>query len=189
MHFNDLYGEFESNFDFGIDFDVLVNNGRVNDDTDRGDPSAIEETVIDVDWDDDQDIDDFINGSKAKNTVYKDTSSAKRLHAFMLNINPNETRKFYELPKPDLDKLLCRFFMYAKKIDKKSVERGDLLYQPDTLNSLRNGWQRVIDAKKLGFNIKTDPEFERSRKALKNQRKELTRKGLENKPNAARPLE
>ena len=134
----------------------------------------------------DDDIHDFVVNSKAKNTTYKDTGGIKRLNTFMREINPDETRNFYELPKEDLDLLLCQFFMTAEKIDKKAVEK---LYQPDTLNSFRNAWQRVISEKGPKFDIKTDPEFERSRKVLASRRKELTKLGMGNKPNATRPLE
>ena len=137
----------------------------------------------------DDDMDNFILGYKAKNTVYKDTSGCKRLQLFMKERNPNETRNFYELEKDELDELMCRFFMKATKIDRKSIEKEGELYQPDTLSAFRNAWQRVIEEKKLKFNIKTDPEFERSRKVLSSKRKQLTRLGMGNKPNAARPLE
>ena len=57
------------------------------------------------------------------------------------------------------------------------------------LTSYRNAWQRVIADKGLKFDIKTDPEFQRSREVLKSKRKQLTNEGKGNKPNAARELE
>ena len=102
----------------------------------------------------------------------------------------NDTRNFWDLSKEELDQVMCVFFMRAKKIDKKSIESsGNDLYQPDTLNSYQNSWQRVITDKKLKFDIKKDPAFERSRAVLKSRRKELTKMGMGNKPNATRSLE
>ena len=63
------------------------------------------------------------------------------------------------------------------------------LYQPDTLNSFRNAWQRAISDKGLKMNIKIDSEFERSRKILANRRKQLTQCGIGNKPNATKAFE
>ena len=61
----------------------------------------------------------------------------------MIEQNPDEKRDFFDLPSSELDQLMCRFFMYAKKVEKKSANNGENLYQPDTLNSFRNTWQRV----------------------------------------------
>ena len=63
------------------------------------------------------------------------------------------------------------------------------LYQPDTLNSLRNAWQRVISDKGLKMNIKIDSEYDRSRKVLASRRKQLTQLGMGNKPSATKALE
>ena len=136
----------------------------------------------------DNDIHDFVVHQKAKSTTYKDTSGTKRLQTFLRDVNPQETRMFYELSAEELDKLMCQFFILAKKLDKKLPE-DELEYQPDTLTSLRNSWQRVIADKGLKFNIKRDAEFERSRTVLAGRRKQLTNMGLGNKPNAARALE
>ena len=75
---------------------------------------------------------------------------------------------------------MCHFFMHAKKVEKKSENNGENLYQPDTLNSFRNTWQRVLSEKGSKVNIKTDPEFERSRKVLASMRKQLTQLGMGN---------
>ena len=78
--------------------------------------------------------------------------------------------------------------MKAKKIDKNCSEIDHRLYQPDTLNSLRNAWQRELNDRNKKINIKIDKEFERSRLVLASRRKQLTQLGKGNKPNATRPL-
>ena len=47
----------------------------------------------------------------------------------------------------------------------------------------------ILSEKGSKFNIKTDPEFERSRKVLASMIKQLTQLGMDNKPQATRPLE
>ena len=78
--------------------------------------------------------------------------------------------------------------MNAEKVEKKS-KNGDTLYQPDTLNSFTNGWQRTLFEKGSKIDIKADKDFERSRKVFASRRKQLTLMGKGNKPNATRPLE
>ena len=168
---DNFFEDFNPTFDFGIDFMLCESN----------EPEGNQQ-IVTVD----DDIDQFLSGSKSKSTAYKDTSGCKRLQIFMREIDPTETRDFLDLSKKDLDQLMCLFFMKAKKIDKKSL---DELYQPDTLNAFRNAWQRVIFDKGLKFNTKTDAEFERSRKVLSSRRKQLTQLGMGNKPNATMPLE
>ena len=92
----------------------------------------------------------------------------------MIEQNPNEKREYFDLASSELEHLMCRIFMYAKKVEMKSANNGENLYQPDTLNSFRNTWQRVLSEKGSKVNIKTDPEFERSRKVLASRRKQLT---------------
>eukprot|EP00112_Aurelia_sp_Birch-Aquarium-sp1_P025421 Seg843.7 transcript_id=Seg843.7/GoldUCD/mRNA.D3Y31 product="hypothetical protein" protein_id=Seg843.7/GoldUCD/D3Y31 len=87
-----------------------------------------------------------------------------------------------DIPARELDEMLCKFFMHARK------QNGEL-YQPDSLTSIRNSLQRVLTDRGSKINLKTSMEFERSRKVLAARRKQLTQLGLGNKPNATRPLE
>ena len=107
----------------------------------------------------------------------------------MKNMDPPEHRKIWEIPAGMLDRIMSQFFMTAKKVDKKSIDKLGELYQPDTLTSFRNAWQRILSENKSTLNIKTDKEFEQSRKVLASRfGKQLTQKGLGNKPLATRPL-
>ena len=69
-----------------------------------------------------------------------------------------------------------------------SIKTLGELYQPDTLSSFRNAWQRYLSDNGSKFDLKNDKEFERSRKVLASRRKQLTSQGLGNKPNATRAL-
>ena len=100
-----------------------------------------------------------------------------------------ETKQLQDYPPMELDKILCCFFMKARKYNKKSKKYDGEFYQPDSLNSFRNSWQRYLSENKYPFDIKTGNLFERSRKVLAAKRKELVQMGLWNKPNATRPLE
>ena len=167
----------ESNFDFGVDF-----LSSSTDDLLEGTSSTTAAATVVID----DEINNFLLDNKPKSTIYKDTSACKRLQNFMKELNPNEQRNFFELDKNELDQIMCRFFIQAKKVEKKQFNE---LYQPDTLNSFRNAWQRVLSDKGVKMNLKLDPDFATSRKVLASRRKQLTQLGMGNKPNATRPLE
>ena len=136
----------------------------------------------------DEKIQEFITGNKSKETKYKDKSSINRLHKFMKSMEPPDARSVLKLCAKELDTVLCHFFINAKKVDELSIKKLGKLYQPDTLSSFRNAWQRYLSDNGSKFKIKTDKEFERSRKVLASRRKQLTLQGLGNKPNTTRPL-
>ena len=134
----------------------------------------------------DDPIKEFLEQNRAKETVYNTTSHLNRLKSFMRQMH--EHRDIWNIPSPQLDKIMSRFFMTAKKVNKQSIESLGELYQPDTLTNMRNAWQRALEENGSKINIKTDPEFNESRKVLASRRKQLTQKGLRNKPLATRPL-
>ena len=187
--FAGLDGEFCPQFAFGVNFDDDISDDALMSASNGSPPtSSTASPQISVDVDDE--IHDFVNNSKAKSTVYKDTGGTRRLQVFMAEeMNPSDTRNFWELTKTQLDQVMCLFFMRAKKTDRRAIKENGELYQPDTLNSFQNSWQRVLNEKKIGFDLKTDAEFQRARQVLKSRRKELTKLGLGNKPNATRSLE
>ena len=136
----------------------------------------------------DDTIDQYIKGGKAKSTKYKDNSDYRRFKAFLQEVNPNDTWEIEAIPVKELDEILCLFFMKARKYNKVSTRYDGELYQPDSLSSFRNSFQRLLEEKNSKIDIKSTPMFERSRKVLSARRKELTKQGLGNKPNATRPL-
>ena len=129
----------------------------------------------------------FLTANRAKETHYNTTTHTNRLKLFMVE-ELNDHREFWGIPAAELDHVLSQFFMKAKKINKSSINKLGELYQPDTLSNMRNAWQRVLEDKGSKLNIKTDPSFVQSRKVLSARRKQLTQKGLGNKPLATRPL-
>jgi len=127
----------------------------------------------------DDDIKKYIEGQKAKTTKYKDFSDLNIFTRFCKTIN--EYRYIEEIPPPQLDNILCQFFMNVKTLKGK-------LYEPDSLSSIRNSLQRVLEARGSSYHLREDVQFEKSRKVLASRRKELTKQGKGNKPNAARPI-
>ena len=127
----------------------------------------------------DAEINNFINGQKAKATKYKDTSDYNIFVRFCSTIN--EKRPIEEIPAEDLDNILCQFFINAK--NRKGTD-----YEPDTLSSIRNSLQRVLTERGSSINIREDKEFIKSHKVLASRRKQLTKLGKGNKENAARAL-
>ena len=125
-------------------------------------------------------IDQFINDQKSKSTTNKEKYDLKNFSSFC-KTNFNEVRSIESIPAEELDNLLCHFFIKAK------TKQGKL-YEPDTLNCIRNSLQRVLIEKGSKMNIRDDMEFCRSRKVLTARRKQLTKLGKGNKPNATRAL-
>ena len=67
----------------------------------------------------------------------------------------NEGREICNIPVVELDKLLCNFYMTAKK--KNGGE-----YEPDTISSIARSIQRHLDDKNFKFNILKDEAFKMS---------------------------
>ena len=125
-------------------------------------------------------IDQFINDQKSKSTTNREKYDLKNFSSFR-KINFTEVRSIESIPAEELDNLLSHFFIKAK------TKQGKL-YEPDTLNCIRNSLQRVLIEKGSKMNIRDDMEFCRSRKVLTARRKQLTKLGKGNKPNATRAL-
>ena len=115
-------------------------------------------------------------------------SAEKRLNSFAKSLNKNEKRRIEEFGANELNVIFSKFFMHAKKIDKKSAEKLGELYQPDSLSSFIHSWQRILSSRGSRFNIRSDKEFEPARRVLAARRKQLVKKGLGNKPCTTRPL-
>ena len=72
--------------------------------------------------------------------------------------------------------------------DGKKKKKGEL-YEPDTLTSFKNSLQRILSQHESPHDIKVSPAFGRSNLVLKSRRKELTKLGKGNRPNATRSLD
>ena len=76
----------------------------------------------------DDEISNFLDSKKSKNTTYNTNTGCHRLQIFMKELCPSDNHNFYDLNSEELDE----FFIRAIKVNKKSVENGAILYQPDT---------------------------------------------------------
>ena len=148
-------------FDFGVDFPVPED---VNQDNQRIS---------------DDDINKFIFGQKVKATIYKKTSDLNVFTHFCKGINEHRSIQF--IPDSDLDNLFCQFLI-------KAVTKKGELYEPDTLNSIRNSLQRVLVSHGKMLDIRYDLKFQKSQAVLAARRKQLKKLGKGNRPNKTRAL-
>ncbi|XP_063436375.1 uncharacterized protein LOC134717811 [Mytilus trossulus] len=123
--------------------------------------------------------DEFIDQMRNKNTSRKTKSDVNKLKTWLSD--QNELREFHEIPPQELDLLLARFFMTAKKCD-----GGD--YEPDTLKSIQGSINRHLTVKHCNIDLIKDKEFKHSRDVLMSKRKLLRQNGKGNKPKKAEPL-
>ena len=104
------------------------------------------------------------------------------MNVFQRFINEcGEKRKLLKIPPDELDKLLCNFYINAKKKDNSE-------YEPDTMSSFSRSIQRYLDDNNAKINILKDEEFKVSRDILKSKPRELRKQGKGNKPNATAAL-
>ena len=95
------------------------------------------------------------------------------------------------ISKTEAPELLKHFFVEIRKT-KKDDEGKE--YEPGSLQTYRNGLRRYFLLRPCppapdNFDIEKNEEFNEVAKMLSVKRKDLKRKGLGNKPNAAQPLE
>ena len=127
-------------------------------------------------------IDDFINQQKSANTNKKTATDMNTLLRY-IEANGMKNEKIESLPASELDHLLSKFFLNARK---KNGEE----YEPATVSSFQRSIQRYLSEKKYPFNILKDNEFEKSRKVLAAKRKSLVHEhGKGNKPQAAQAID
>ena len=83
-----------------------------------------------------------------------------------MEANGMKNEKIESLPASELDHLLSKFFLNARK---KNGED----YEPATVSSFQRSIQRYLSEKKYPFNILKDNEFKKPRKVLAAKRKSL----------------
>ena len=129
-----------------------------------------------------EEIEGFIKNQKSANTTKKTTTDMNTLSRYMETIGMSG-KTVESLPAPELDHLLCKFFM---NIQKKNGEE----YEPDTISGFQRSIQRYLSEKGSSVNILKDKDFAKSRKVLSAKRKSLVHEhGKGNKPQAATALE
>ena len=110
-------------------------------------------------------IDDFINQQKSANTNKKTATDMNTFLRYM-EANSMKNGKTESLPAPELDHLLSKFCLNARK---KNGEE----YEPAKVSSFQRSIQRYLSEKKYPFNILKDNEFEKSRKSLQRSESHL----------------
>ena len=108
-------------------------------------------------------IDDFINNQKRANINKKTVTDMNTLLRYA-EANGVKNEKIESLPGSELDHLLAKFFLNARR---KNEEE----YEPATVSNFQRSIQRYLGEKKYPFKILKDNEFEKSRKVLAAKRK------------------
>ena len=127
----------------------------------------------------DDEVKEFIESNKAKNTVKKTKSDLNGWYRW--SEAAGETRKLEDIPVDKLNRLLSHFFVSVRK-------RNGEEYEPVSLTAFQRSIDRHLREMGTNVSILTDREFEGSRKALEAKRKSLRRQGKGGKLNAAEPL-
>ena len=77
----------------------------------------------------DEEIDKFIRKQKSQQTVYKERNETNKKFCESLG----ENRELENIPYVELNKVLCSFYMTAKRKDDKEYEPGSLTSFQNTL--------------------------------------------------------
>lgn len=125
------------------------------------------------------DTQDFINGMKNENTSRKTDGNVKKLKKWLET--KGEHRDVFEIPAPDLNIYLARFFMTIKQDNGQE-------YEPDTLRSFQGSFQRCLRDHHYPIDIIKDKEFSHSREVLSSKQKQLKKMGYGNKRRKSQPI-
>ena len=125
-----------------------------------------------------EDISDFVDQQRNKNTLSKTFYDLKLLTSFLHQESINEHRPIYEIPPNELCTLLCRFFLSVRKADGSN-------YEPNTLHGLKSSYERHLRNHNYEYSLSKSVEFNRLRDVLKSKQRELKRQGLGNLKNRA----
>ncbi|KAJ8300406.1 hypothetical protein KUTeg_021925, partial [Tegillarca granosa] len=123
-----------------------------------------------------EDTQDFINGMKNENTSRKTDGNVKKWLE-----TKGEHRDVFEIPAPDLNIYLARFFMTIKQDNGQE-------YEPDTLRSFQGSFQRFLRDHHYPIDIIKDKEFSHSREVLSSKQKQLKKMGYGNKRRKSQPI-
>lgn len=91
-----------------------------------------------------------------------------------------EARKLYEIPPPELNMYLARFF--------QSVRTGGSEYEPETLRGYLGSFARHLRENGYQHNILELHLFSHAREVLMSKRKQLKSQGKGNRKRKAEPL-
>lgn len=100
----------------------------------------------------------------------------------------NDYRKPEDIPAPELDICLAKFFLSIWKEGEDDLQNVSRQYEPETLSAIHSSIQRHLSLKKYANNIKKDHVFEHSRAVLAAKKKQLKKLGKGNKAKASQPF-
>ena len=116
------------------------------------------------------DIPNFVNQQKNRNTLSKTFYDLKLLTSFLHQETINEHRPIYQIPPKELCTLLCRFFLSVRKADGSN-------YEPNTLRGLGSSYEQHLRNHNYEYSLRKSVEFATSKQ------RELKRQGLGNLKN------
>ncbi len=123
-----------------------------------------------------EDTSNLIKNMENSNTRRKTEYDTKLFCDWLVGVD--EQRRLIDIPPGELDILLSRFFMSARKADGSN-------YEPDSLKCIQNSLCRYLKQNNYQKNINQDIEFDHSRRVMDARRKELKQAGLGNKKQKA----
>ena len=127
------------------------------------------------------DVQSYILEQQPKNTVKKTNSDLNTWKRYLKDLK--EEREIEFIPSEELNLLMYRFFMDAKKKN----DGGP--YEPSTLTSFQRSLLRYLKDKGSKLNILKDNEFSKSREVLPAKKKQLVEESAKGKrPRAAREI-
>lgn len=125
-----------------------------------------------------QETSEFVKNNRNKNTARKTEGNVKILYNWLTEVC-TEARKLYEIPPPELNMYLARFFL--------SVRRpGGSEYEPETLRGYLGSFARHL--RENGYQHNILELHSHAREVLMSKRKQLKSQGKGNRKRKAEPL-
>ena len=122
----------------------------------------------------------YIMEQRPENSVKKTNSDLNTWKRYLKGLK--EEREIEFIPFEELNLLMCRFFMDAKKKDGGP-------YEPSTFTSFQRSLQRYLKDKGSKLNMLKDKEFSKSREVLLAKKKQLVEESDKgNRPRATREI-
>lgn len=98
------------------------------------------------------DVDNFVNQQRNKNTLSKTLYDMKVLRQFMNTDEINETRDIQDIPPNELCPLLCKFFLGVRKA-------GGGEYEPSSLRGFLSSFDRYLRRRKYTSSLHSSADF------------------------------
>ncbi|XP_070547977.1 uncharacterized protein KIAA1958-like [Ptychodera flava] len=126
------------------------------------------------------DVSVLVSTQKNKNTEMKTMREVAVFEEWRQSMT-TEIRRIEDIPPPELDPLLGRFYLSVRK---KNGEE----YEPDSISSYQKSIDRHLRNANYGYSIMRDELFQKSRDALAAKRKQLKATGKGNLPKKSQAI-